>query len=307
MGSTNGEESEQPLRAQVGEIELVYEEFGAPGEETILLVMGLGMQLLGWDERFCRQLAERGYHVVRFDNRDVGLSTRFGSQRVNLQAGMIGMTASAAYTLAEMAADAVGLLDHLGIERSHLVGASMGGMISQTVAAHYPDRVLSLCSIMSGTGRRSLKTLPRPDILRMLLRPPAKTRAEYIDGIERMFTKIGSPAYPPDTERFREQAGISYDRSYYPAGTARQLMAIMASGNRTDDLRKIRAPTQVIHGGADKLVPAAAGRTTAAAIAGARYEEIEGMGHDLPMQTWDRIIELIVENARRGARDASPA
>ncbi len=284
--------------ARVNGIELCYDDFGDPEAETILLVMGLGMQMLAWDPEFCGMLAQRGFHVVRFDNRDVGLSTKLGG-RVNIPAGMIGLTGSAVYTLDDMAADTLGLIDHLELERVHLVGVSMGGMISQKVACSYPDRVASLCSIMSSSGRRRVGTAPRLDALRMLMQKPARTREAYIESAATMFSVIASPAYPPDPEQLRERAGRAWDRCFCPSGVARQLMAVMASGDRTRELAKITAPTQVIHGRDDRLIPARAGRNTAAAIQRAKLELIEGMGHDLPPGLWERVGELIVHNIGR--------
>jgi pimeloyl-ACP methyl ester carboxylesterase len=284
--------------AEVNGIRLCYQEFGDPGDETLLLIMGLGMQMLGWDDELCGQLADRGFHVVRFDNRDTGLSSKIGG-RVNLAAGMLGSTRSAVYTLDEMAADAAGLLDHLEVEGAHVVGASMGGMIAQKLAATRPERARSLCSIMSGTGRRGISVTPRFDALRILLARPAASREDFVTRMERVFTVIGSPRYPPDRERIRRNAELSYDRCFYPPGPARQLMAVLASGNRTDEVRRIEAPTVVIHGAADRLVPPRAGRDTANAIEGAHLETIEGMGHDLPPQLWPRFVELIADNAAR--------
>lgn len=286
--------------ADVGEVTLCYEELGEGRGEPLLLVMGLGMQLIAWDDEFCAQLTQRGFRVIRFDNRDVGLSSKLAGRRVNLAAGLVGLTRSAAYTLDDMAADTVGLLDHLRIERAHLVGVSLGGMISQQVAALYPDRVASLTSIMSGTGRRKASRMPRPSVLGTLFRSPPSSREGYIEDIVGLFRRIGSPAYPADLDRLRELAGRSFDRSFYPAGTARQLMAVMASGNRTPGLRSVTAPSLVIHGTADRLIPPQAGRDTAAAIPGARLELIAGMGHDLPPQLWPRFAGLIETNAAAG-------
>jgi len=283
---------------QVGRMMLCYEEFGDPSNETILLIMGLGMQMIGWDERFCEELAGGGFHVVRFDNRDVGLSSK-GTGRVNVRAGLLGFTGSASYDLDDMAADTAGLLDALGVESAHVVGVSMGGMIGQQLAARYPSRVLSLCSIMASTGRRKPSTTPRPDAMMTLLRSPATTREEFIEGTVRIFDVIGSSRFPADPGRIRERAARSYDRCFYPIGTARQMMAILASGNRTRHLRAIDAPTVVIHGREDKLVPPQAGRDVAAAITGSRLEVIEGMGHDLPIELWPRYQSLIAENASR--------
>ena len=280
---------------------IAHERFGDPGDPAMLLVMGLGMQMLAWDDAFCELLVAEGFQVIRFDNRDVGLSSKTGGKRVNLTAGMLGFTGSATYTLDDMAADAVGLLDELGLERAHFVGASMGAMISQQAAAHHPDRVLSLTSIMAGSGRRALGTLPRPDVLRRLLRAPATNREAFIDEMVEMFGRIGSPGYPGDEAVLRDRIGRSYDRSFHPEGTARQLMAILASGDRRRDLARIKAPTLVIHGAADRLVPPAAGRDVAAAVPGARLELIEGMGHDLPPQLWPRLVGLIAEHAATAA------
>lgn len=282
--------------APVGQLLISYEEFGDPADETILLVMGLGMQMIAWDEEFCRLLVDRGFHVVRFDNRDVGLSSKL-SGRVNIAAGMIGLTGSAVYTLDEMADDAAGLLDHLGVEAAHVVGASMGGMIGQKLAASRAGRVRSLVSIMSNTGKRRVAALPRPDAMRALLRRPPSSRDEFVEDMIKTFETIGSPAYPADPVRLRERVAASFDRCFYPAGVARQLMAVLASGDRTRELRRITAPTLVIHGEADRLVPPRAGRDTAAAIPGARLELIEGMGHDLPRQLWPRFAEMIERTA----------
>jgi pimeloyl-ACP methyl ester carboxylesterase len=287
--------------ADAGGIAIAWDEFGDPADETLLLVMGLGMQMIAWDPELCELLAGHGFHVVRFDNRDVGLSSKIGGHRVNLLAGAAGATGSAAYQLTDMAADTAGLLDEIGAERAHLVGASMGGMISQVLAAERPERVASLCSIMAGTGRRRFATLPRLSVLRLLFREQPADREAFIDRTLTMFEAIGSPAYPVDRERLHEQAARSYDRCYYPSGVSRQLMAILASGNRSEQLRSISAPTQVIHGVDDPLVPAAAGREVAELIDAARLELVEGMGHDLPRELWPRFAELIAANARRAS------
>lgn len=290
--------------AESNGILLCYQEFGDPRDETILLVMGLGMQMLAWDEEFCELLAGRGFHVVRYDNRDTGFSTKL-SGRVNIPAGMLGLTGSAVYDVDDMAADARGLLDHLEVGRAHVVGASMGGMIAQQLAAHHPTRVASLTSIMSTTGKRKPSTMPRFDAMRLLLSKPATTREDYVDSVVGLIGVIGSPGYPADPERLRAQAARAWDRCFYPSGIARQLMGIMASGDRTADVRRITAPTLVVHGLADRLVPPRGGRDTAAAIAGARLELVDGMGHDLPPPLWERLAGLIVEHARAAA--AQPA
>ena len=288
-------------------VEIAYESFGDPSDPTILLIMGLGMQMLGWDEEFCELLVARGFRVVRYDNRDIGLSTKVGGGPPNVLAGAIGLTRSSRYTLSEMALDAVGLLDHLGVDRAHLVGVSMGGMIAQTLAARHSDRVASLCSMLSGPGGRRRSVMPRMSVIGILLARPPVERNAYAAHVAKIFTRIGSPGYPADFERLRERALLMYDRSYYPTGSARQLMAIMASGDRTAELREIRCPTLVIHGKADKLIPSSAGEEVARAIPAARLELIEGMGHDLPAALWPRLVRSIADNAARAKPESVPA
>lgn len=281
-------------------VRIAYDIFGSPGDPAMLLVMGLGMQMLGWDERFCELLAGRGYRVIRFDNRDVGLSSRFDEAgRPNVIAGAVGATRRAPYLLADMAADAAGLLDHLGIDAAHVTGASMGGMIGQTLAARHPERVRSLCSIMSGPGGRRPATMPRLSVIGTLLARPPQQREAYAEHVAKLFGRIGSPGYAPDMERLRRVALRSYDRGISPVGTSRQLMAIVASGDRTAELRTISAPTLCIHGRSDRLLPPAGGKLVAAAIPAARLELIDGMGHDMPVELWPRFIAMIAENAGR--------
>jgi pimeloyl-ACP methyl ester carboxylesterase len=287
--------------ARAGDVELAYETFGDPARPAMLLVMGLGTQMLGWREGFCAQLAERGFHVVRYDNRDIGRSTKFSSHRPPTARQLLRRDASAAaYTLADMASDGVGLLDCLGIRRAHVVGASMGGMIAQTIAARYPDRVLSLASIMSNTGAR-WSGQPSIGLYGVLLKRAPRDREGFVEHQLGVFRKTGSPGFPRDEADLRALATASFDRGHDPAGAGRQLAAIIASGDRSAELRAIRAPTVVIHGTKDKLVAPSGGRATAKAIAGARLVTIEGMGHDLPRGAWPRIVEAIVENAARAA------
>jgi pimeloyl-ACP methyl ester carboxylesterase len=287
------------MRAQANGIELEYDTFGNPNDPVLVLIMGLAMQMVAWDPDFCGMLAERGFHVVRFDNRDVGLSTKVrGGPKPNVLQAMVGRTPRAGYTLVDMADDTVGLLDHLGVPAGHVVGASMGGMIGQIVAIRHPERVLSLCSLMSSMGDRRTAR-PRLRALGVLLRKAPSERDAYIEYSLRVAKTIGSPDYPLDEERIRRRAAESYDRCHYPAGIARQLLAILASGNRRAELGRVRAPAVVIHGTRDLLAPPRAGRATARAIPGARLVEIEGMGHDLPKATWPQIVDAIVENARR--------
>jgi pimeloyl-ACP methyl ester carboxylesterase len=289
---------------RVGDIDLCYETFGDPADPAVLLIMGLGTQMLGWQEEFCEQLAARGFFVVRYDNRDIGRSTVLGEAPIPTIGQILRRDKRAAsYTLAEMAADGVGLLDHLGIERAHLVGASMGGMIAQTIAARRPERVLSLCSIMSSTGSR-WRGQPALRTYSKFLKPMSGDRQGYIDQAADLFAWIGSPGFDRDEPALRDLLGRMYDRGHDPGSSARQLAAILASGDRTTELRHITAPTVVIHGTNDKLVAPSGGRATARAIPGARLVTITGMGHDLPRGAWPQILDAIVENA---ARTAAPA
>jgi pimeloyl-ACP methyl ester carboxylesterase len=293
---------------RVGDIEICFETFGDPADPALLLVMGLGTQMLGWHEDFCNELAGRGFHVIRYDNRDIGRSTILSSAPVPTLGQIVRRDKRAAsYTLAEMAADGVGLLDHLGIERAHLVGVSMGGMIAQTIAARRPERVLSLTSIMSSTGSR-WRGQPALRTYRQFLRPVSTDRATYIAQTAALFDIIGSPGFDRADDDLRSLLGAMYDRGHDPGSVTRQLAAILASGDRTAELRHITAPTLVIHGTADKLVAPSGGRATARAIPGARLLMIEGMGHDLPRGAWPQLIDAVVENTRRAARaDAAAA
>jgi pimeloyl-ACP methyl ester carboxylesterase len=273
-----------------------------PGGTAMLLIMGLGTQMIGWHEDFCRQLVDRGYFVIRYDNRDSGRSTHFESARPPTPGQILRRRIpNPAYTLADMANDAAGLLDALGIEAAHVVGASMGGMIAQTFAARHPARVLSLTSIMSNTGspwsgQAALRLWP------FLLRRPKSGKEQFVERIVNVFELIGSPGYPTDHEWLRGMAALSFERGADEASTARQLAAILASGNRTAELRRVTAPMLVIHGKSDRLVRPSGGRATARAIPGARLLPIDGMGHDLPRGAWPRIIDAIVENAARAER-----
>ena len=292
--------------AQSNGIEIAYETFGDASNPVLLLVMGLGCQLLLWDTEFCELLAERGFHVIRFDNRDVGLSSKIeGGPVPDIMAVLAGDTSSASYTLDDMAADAVGLLDALGIDGAHLVGASMGGMIAQQVAALYPERALSLVSIMSTTGNGEVGQ-PLPTALTALIGPSPGDRDAYAEFAVHAFGTIGSPGYPREDDDVRRRALESYDRCHYPIGFLRQLLGIMASGDRSERLAGIRVPTLVIHGEADPLITVSGGEATAEAIPGARLWKIPGMGHDLPRELWPDLVDAIVANAER-AREASPA
>jgi pimeloyl-ACP methyl ester carboxylesterase len=280
-------------------IEIAYQTFGERSDTPLLLVMGLGAQLIHWPEEFCELLAGRGFYVVRFDNRDVGHSTKLEDAPVpDLMALAAGDAGNAAYTLDDMADDAVGLLDHLDIDAAHVFGASMGGMIAQTLAFRHPQRVLSVCSIMSTTGDRTVGQA-RQEALAVLMTPVPQDRDAYIEFHVNAFKAIGSPGFPFDEEFLRWRAGATYDRSVYPAGFRRQLAAIIASGDRTSKLGQISAPALVIHGSDDPLITVSGGEATARAIPGAELVVIQGMGHDLPKGAWPQIVEAIAANAER--------
>ena len=286
--------------AHVNGIEIAYEAIGDPSNPPLLLVMGLGMQLIHWDLELCERLAERGFWVIRFDNRDSGHSTQIDARVPNLRRAMLGIHVDAPYLLSDMADDAFGLMDHLGIEAAHVVGASMGGMIAQTMAINRPERVLSLTSIMSTTGERRAGR-PKLRVFGILMRRAPQDREGYIESFMRTFKLIGSPGFPFDEERGRELAAATYDRGHQSAGTGRQLAAILASGDRTQQLRSLKVPTTVVHGQADPLVPFRGGRATAAAIPDARLIAIPGMGHDLPREVWPQLVDAVAETAGRAA------
>lgn len=285
-------------------IEIAYEELGDPDGEPLLLVMGLGMQMIAWDDGFCELLTQRGYRVIRFDNRDVGLSSKAIGPMPSSVAVFAGMRHGLAYTLEDMADDAAGLLDYLEVGSAHVVGASMGGMIAQVLGYRHRRRVRSLGLIMTGPGKRRL-AFPRIRVLGMMLAEAPDEREAYAEHVLRIFRAIGSPAYPMPTEQVRELALDGYDRCHHPAGFVRQLHAINASGDRSRPLRSVTAPTVVIHGTDDPLVRPASGRSLARTIPGAELIMIDGMGHDLPPQLWPRISEAIIGNARGAQRSAA--
>src|SRR4051812_5519460 len=287
--------------ARVGELEICYETFGDAGDPAVLLIMGLGTQMVAWHDDFCAQLAGRRFFVIRHDNRDIGRSTRLnGAPTPTLMQLLKRDRRAAAYTLADMAADSVGVLDALGIERAHIVGASMGGMIAQTVAIRSPERALSLVSIMSNTGS-FWSGQPALSLYAVLLKPAPRERDAFIQHAVDMFTRIGGSGYAPDVEDLRDIATKSYDRGHDPRGSQRQLAAIVADRDRTPQLRRLRLPATVIHGADDKLVRPSGGRATAKAIPRARLVEIPGMGHGLPRGAWPTIIDAIVATAERAA------
>jgi pimeloyl-ACP methyl ester carboxylesterase len=297
----------------VNGLAIEYESLGDPAAPAIVLVMGLGMQLIAWPDAFCHGLVARGFRVIRYDNRDCGLSGRFPARRrANVlrafAAAWFRLPVRAPYTLDDMAADCFGLQDALGIPHAHVVGASMGGMIAQVMAARHPERVLTLTSIMSSSGNRKVSR-GSPEALRALFSKPSDPQdtdsvVEHLVGV---FGVIGSPGYPADRGELRERIERSVRRAYDPAGTARQLLAIIASGDRRRLLGRITAPTLVIHGAADPLVPVAAGRDTAHHIRGARLLVIDGMAHDLPAALLPTLVDAIAAHcaAAHAVRDAA--
>jgi pimeloyl-ACP methyl ester carboxylesterase len=280
--------------ADVGRgIEICYDQTGAPDDPPILLVAGLGQQLHSWPDEFTSTLAAHGYCVTRFDNRDAGRSTHMRYRPPNPVAMLRGRNR---YHLGDMARDTVGLMDALGYADAHLVGISMGGMIAQTVAAHFPGRARTVTSIMSTTGAPRLGRPAPSTWLRMATARPPRTREEAMTRAAAMFAHIGSHGFPFDERAVRQYAGVAWDRDPTPGGIERQLGAIFASGDRTAELALIDAPTLVIHGDRDRMVHPTGGAATARAIPGARLETIVGLGHDLPIGAWDRIIGLITDH-----------
>ena len=282
-----------------GGIDIAFERFGDPGARPLLLILGLGTQLLGWPDGFCDTLADHGMHVIRFDNRDIGLSTHIADAPApDVGAALAGDPSSASYRLSDMAGDTVGLLDALELPSAHIVGASMGGMIAQTVAIEHPARVRSLTSIMSTTGDPSVGQATRP-AMAALLSPPAASREQAIERTLAIVRVIGSPGFELDEVEIRRRTGLAYDRSNDPVGVARQLVAIAASGDRTAALRGVSVPTLVVHGADDPLVGVSGGQATARAIAGAELAVFDGMGHDLPRGLWAEIAARIGELVER--------
>ena len=287
-------------RALANGIEIEYETFGGPGGIPLLLIAGLGVQMLSWDEEFCELLAERGFRVIRFDNRDCGLSTSMDSAGPPDIAAAMSGNVEPAYELDDMADDAAGLLDALGIPAAHVVGASMGGFLAQLVALNHPDHVLSLTSIMSGPSGPD-HVQPTPEAQAVLFASPQSTRESRIQQgmwIRRVLKGTLDP-WDEDFERARVSRAI--DRAYYPDGSARQLIAILTAPSRLERFGSLHVPTLVIHGVDDILVPIENGRLVASAVAGARLIEIEGMGHDLPERVWPQVVDAIADLARQTA------
>jgi len=287
-------------------IRIAYETFGNASDRPLLLIIGLGGQMIQWDDDLCLDLAGRGHYVIRFDNRDVGLSTKFDEAGVPNLVAIIGKIMKgeqiqAPYSLDDMADDGVGLLDALGIERAHICGMSMGGMIAQTIAIRHPSRVLSLISIYSTTGNPALPQ-PKPEVLGLLISPAPKEREANIEHMVKIFRTLAGPGFPIDEKWTRKIMAQSYDRCFCPQGMARQLVAILGHGNRKPALALLKVPTLVIHGTDDPLVPVEGGKDTAEAIPGAQLMLIGGMGHDLPHDgAWPRIVEAITAHTLKAA------
>lgn len=292
------------MQVSANGIAIEVDDQGPPGGEPLLLIMGLGMQLTGWPEELVQLLVSRGFRVVRLDNRDAGLSQGFDQLGVpHMMPVMLRyalhLPVPAPYGIADMAADALGVLDALGIARAHVCGASMGGMIAQHLAARHPERVKSLTLMMSSSGARGLPQ-PAMKVRRALLgRPDGSDQAAVVAHLQRVLTLIGSPAYPADPGHFHARLQASVQRAWRPAGTARQIVAVVADGDRSALLPRVQAPTRVIHGQADPLIPVQAGHDLAAKIRGAVADIVPGMGHDLPLQLLPRFAEGIADNATR--------
>jgi len=287
-------------RAQTNGIELEYEVVGDPAARPLLLVQGLGAQLISVEDRFCAELAARGFRVIRFDNRDVGLSTRLdGAGPPDFGAIWEGDHSSLAYTLDDMADDDAGLLDAVGVRRAHVAGVSLGGMIAQLLAIRHPEKVLSLASIMSTTGDRQVGQ-PSAEGAGVLFTPMPAERDRYLEqAVANAKLALAGSAFSFDPDAVRRAAARGYDRAYYPDGVGRQLAAALAATDRTEALRSLRVPTLVVHGDADRLVGVSGGEATAAAVPGARLLRIPGLGHELPAGVWATVADAIAENAAR--------
>lgn len=281
--------------ANIGGIELAFETFGDPSDPAMLMIMGLGAQMIYWPEELCEMVAGRGYFVIRFDNRDVGRSTILDAPAPRV-GELINGSAAAPYGLEDMAGDAAALLDHLGIEAAHIVGTSLGGMIAQRFAIDHPERTLSLASIMSTTGDRSVGR-PTDAAFAVLTTAPPSDREGWIESTVAARGVIGTQ--PPNLERTRRLAERAYDRGYHPDGTARQFAAIAVAPDRTEELGRLDVPTVVIHGSEDPLISASGGEATAAAIPGSRLVVIDGMGHDFPVEHLPAVADALVANAQR--------
>jgi pimeloyl-ACP methyl ester carboxylesterase len=301
------DQSEERFAALPNGIEICYQTFGDPSADPLLLVMGLGGPMTWWDPELCTMLADRGFFVIRYDNRDAGRSTKVRGRvsRRMLVRGFVGRGSRPPYTLDDMADDGFGLLDHLGIERAHVVGISMGGMIVQTMALRRPDRVLSMTSIMSTTGRRTVGWQD-PRLLPLLLARRTDSKQAYVEASARLWKIIGSPLYPDTTDSIRDRAAETWDRGVNRAGVARQMVAILAQPDRSRRLRSVRVPTLVIHGMNDKMVHVSGGRATSHSVPGSELLLVPGMGHDVPRELHETFVDAIRRNADR-ARHAHRA
>lgn len=291
----------EPAVARSNGIELTYDTFGDPAAAPVVLIMGLAAQMIAWDDSFCTMLAERGHHVVRFDNRDIGRSTWFTASGLPdipamVQASFAGQPVKAPYTLSDMAADVTGLLDALGFGTAHVVGASMGGAIAQTLAIEHPDRLRTMTTIMSTSGVPGLPP-PKPEALQLLLTPTPTDQAAYYERYVKTWKVLRGPGFPEDEARDLDRAAMNFARGLNPAGVARQLAAVLASGSRGDALRSVRVPTLMIHGDADPLVPVACGIDVAERVPGSKRLIVEGMGHALPIRMWPGIVDAIAGHA----------
>ena len=300
----------QPPRiARANGIDICYEIFGEASAEPMLLIMGLGGQMVLWDDAFCEQIAVRGFRVIRFDNRDVGQSSKFtGGKRLTwlelLKLRFLKIPVTAPYTLRDMAEDTIALMDVLGIRSAHMVGASMGGMIAQEIAITFPERVRSLISIMSTTGNPDLPQ-PSNEAVSLLTQPQPKSRDKFIARFKRTWKVLRAGRFPEDEALDRSRAERVFDRGLNPAGVGRQIRAVLASGSRKERLRKVKAPTLVIHGTADPLVDPKAGQDTAVSIPGAKLMMVQGMGHAIPMAKWPEIIDAIDKHAHWASAKAA--
>ncbi len=291
----------EEMFAPVGSgVELCYQTYGDPDGEPLLLVMGLGGPMNWWDPALCDLLARKGFFVVRYDNRDTGRSTKVRGRvsRSMIVKAFLGMTVRTPYSMADLAADGLGLMDHLGWESAHLAGVSMGGMIVQTMAIQAPERVRSLTSIMSTTGRRTVGW-QHPSLFPALLGKRGIGREAYVESSARTWQLIGSPGFPVDDEKVRQRAGETWDRGFSPQGVLRQMLAVLTQPNRTRDLRSVQVPATIVHGLADKMVHVSGGRATSSAIAGSELLLVEGMGHDLPVEMFEDFADVIRRTADR--------
>jgi pimeloyl-ACP methyl ester carboxylesterase len=298
-----------PQIVRANGIDICYEIFGDPNAEPMLLIMGLGAQMIHWDDDFCSQLAARGFRVIRFDNRDIGKSSKLsGGKRLTplelLKMRFLKIPVAAPYKIRDMAEDVVGLMDALHVKSAHLVGASMGGMIAQEVAILFPHRVRSLTSIMSTTGDPKVPP-PTREASALLMAPPPATKEEYFERFAQTWKVLRVGSFPEDEALDRSRAERTYERGLNAAGVGRQLRAILASGSRKERLASVKAPTLVIHGTVDPLVRPEGGKFTAAAIPGAKLLMIEGMGHALPIPMWPQIIDAIDKHAHAASARAA--